>query len=59
MADEKSHKEQGQIERAKRLREVIENLKQGHVDDEPSSEGESLKEQVDERARSVARGDGK
>ncbi len=51
MTDEKSHTEQGQIERAQRLRQVIENLKQGHAKDESSSEGKSLKEEIEERAR--------
>ena len=52
MADEKSHTEQGQIERAQRLRRVIENLKEGRTQDETSSsEGKSLKEQIEDRAR--------
>jgi translation initiation factor 2B subunit (eIF-2B alpha/beta/delta family) len=50
MADEKSHTQQGQIERAQRLRRVIEDLKEGHTEDQPSSKGKSLKEQIDERA---------
>jgi hypothetical protein len=50
MADEKSHTQQGQIERAQRLRRVIEDLKEGHTEDQPSPEGKSLKEQIDERA---------
>lgn len=57
MADKKSHKEQGQIERAQRLREIIERLKERQTVDNPPSQGESLKEQVDERARSVAKRD--
>jgi hypothetical protein len=55
MADEKSHTEQGQIERAQRLRRVIENLKEDPADDQSSSEGKSLKEQIEERARDAAR----
>jgi hypothetical protein len=54
MADEKSHTEQGQIERTQRLRQVIENLNQGNPDEDSSTEGKSLKEQVDERAREAA-----
>lgn len=54
MADEKSHTEQGQIERAQRLRRVIENLKTGQIDSKPSSEDKSLREEVEERARTVA-----
>lgn len=53
MADEKSHTQQGQIERAQRLRRVIEDLKQGNPEDEPSSTGKSLKEQIDERAEAA------
>jgi hypothetical protein len=50
MADQKAHTEQGQIERAQRLRKVIEDLKASqHGFD--ASEGESLKEQIEERAR--------
>jgi hypothetical protein len=51
MADEKSHTEEGQIERAQRLRRVIENLKEDSPDDESSSEGKSLKEKIEEAAR--------
>jgi hypothetical protein len=54
MADEKSHTEEGQIERAQRLRQKIENLKEGTADDQSSSEGKSLKEQIDERSRKTA-----
>jgi hypothetical protein len=50
MADEKSHIQQGQIERAQRLRRVIEDLKEGHTKDQPSPKDKSLKEQIDERA---------
>lgn len=52
MADEKSHTQQGQIERAQRLRRVIENLKQGETDETPSK-GKSLKEQIADRARAA------
>ena len=43
---------EGQIERAQRLRRVIEKLKQGDPDRGSSSTGKSLNEQIDERARS-------
>lgn len=52
MADETSHIQQGQIERAQRLRRVIEDLKEGHTE-EPPSTGKSLKEQIDERANAL------
>jgi hypothetical protein len=58
MADEKSHTDQGQIERAQRFRQAIENLKQSNPDEDSSNEGKSLKEQIDERAREVARRQG-
>lgn len=53
MTDEKSHTEHGQIERAQRLRKVIENLKVGQPDAPSPPEGKSLKEQIEERARKV------
>jgi hypothetical protein len=53
MADDKSHTQQGQIERAQRLRRVIEDLKEGHTEDQPSSNGKSLKEIIDERAHAA------
>lgn len=55
MADEKSHTEEGQIERAQRLRQKIENLKEGIPDVKSPSEGKSLKEQIDERSRETAK----
>ncbi|MDP9339031.1 MAG: hypothetical protein M3P45_09200 [Acidobacteriota bacterium] len=58
MADEKSHTQEGQIERAQRLRQKIENLKDGVPDDPSSSEGKSLKEQIDERAHKVVKPEG-
>lgn len=51
MSDQDSsdqHTQQGQIQRAKRLREQIENLKSGRV--EPATHPKSLREQIDERA---------
>jgi hypothetical protein len=55
LADEKSHTKQGQIERAQRLRQMIENLKEGHVDDKSAPRDESLKEQVEKRARAAVK----
>ena len=55
MADEKSHTEEGQIARANRLRQVIENLKEGGPETPSSDKPESLKEQIAERARQADR----
>jgi len=50
MADqEKSDTEKSQIDRAKRLREQIEQLKAGRSQESVPSKPKSLKEQVDER----------
>lgn len=48
MPEEQSHSEQGQVERAKRLRDHIDRLKQG----EPAEpqKGKSIKEQIADRA---------
>lgn len=48
MSDDQSHVEQGQIERARRLREKIEQLKSGAPPQEPGAK-KSLKEQIAER----------
>jgi len=48
MAEDTSHTEQGQLERARRLREQIERLRTGATGDEPSHE-KSLREQIEER----------
>jgi hypothetical protein len=50
MPEDQSHAEQGQIERAKRLRNHIERLKQGHPEPPTPQKGKSLKEQIAERA---------
>ena len=50
MPEEPSHLEQGQIERAKRLRDRIDRLKQGRPEPEDAKKGKSLKEQISERA---------
>lgn len=45
-----SHTQEGQVERAKRLRNLIENLKSGqHA--EPEDHKPSLREQVEDRAK--------
>jgi hypothetical protein len=53
MADaESSHIQEGQVARAKRLREQIERLKSGQTEDQPPPpHKKSLREQVNERAR--------
>ncbi len=52
MNEEKSHIEQGQIERARRLRRYVKDLGAGGgSQDEPSTENKSLKEQIEARAR--------
>lgn len=50
MADEPSQAEQGQIERAQRLRQQIERLKKGRPKDKSSEHDKSLREQIEERA---------
>lgn len=55
MADQPTHAEQGQIERAQRLREKINRMKEGGpaADEghpQPESRPKSIKEQIDERA---------
>jgi hypothetical protein len=52
MADQPSsqeHTQEGQVQRAKRLREQIEGLKSGRTG--PPGHTESLREQVEDRAR--------
>jgi hypothetical protein len=51
MPDDQSHAEQGRIERAKRLRDHIERLKQCEPEPVPLKKEKSLKEQVSERSR--------
>ena len=45
---EQTHNEQGQIERAKRLRNHIERLKRGEPEPPSSHKGKSIKEQIAE-----------
>jgi hypothetical protein len=55
MSDQHSsdqHTQEGQVQRAKRLREQIEGLKSGRRDPAPGHE-KSLREQVEERADQV------
>jgi len=47
---EQTHNEQGQIERAKRLRNHIERLRRGEPEPPSSQKGKSIKEQIAERA---------
>ncbi len=49
MPEEQSHIEQGQIERAKRLRNHIDRLRQGQPEPTDPKKGKSLKEQIAER----------
>ena len=46
-----SHTREGQIARAKRLREQIERLKSNKPDEPPPPHKKSLREQINERAR--------
>lgn len=51
MADQPTHTQQGQIERAQRLREKIERMKHGLPEPDGGPENsKSLKEQIEERA---------
>lgn len=53
MADQSSHTEEGQVERAKRLREHIERLKKGQPQPAQIGKPKSLKEQVSERSEKM------
>jgi hypothetical protein len=46
------HTQEGQVQRAKRLREQIESLKSGRSI-EPPGHGQSLREQIEERAKQI------
>jgi hypothetical protein len=50
MAEEPSHEEKGQVERAQRIRAQIERLKPGSSKDEQPGKGKSIKEQLEDRA---------
>ncbi len=50
MAEEQSHIEQGQVERARRLRSHIDRLKQGRPEPVDPKKEKSIKEQIDERS---------
>jgi len=49
MPEEQSHSEQGQVERAKRLRDQIDRLKQGQPESAEPQKGKSIKEQIADR----------
>jgi hypothetical protein len=51
MAEDQSHTEQGQVERAKRLRERIDRLRRGQPPPDDAKKPKSLKEEIDKRAR--------
>jgi hypothetical protein len=53
MAENTSHEQQGQDERAQRIRKQIERLKSGQVEDNRPGKPKSIREQVDERAREL------
>jgi len=50
------HTQEGQVQRAKRLREQIESLKSGRSA-EPPGHGQSLREQIEDRAKQVRQPD--
>jgi len=54
MADNASHKQKGQDERAQRIHQQIERLKSGISTEDSSESQKSLKEQVDERSKQAA-----
>ena len=49
MPEEQSHSEQGQVERAKRLRDHIDRLKKGEPGSAEPQKGKSIKEQIADR----------
>lgn len=51
------HTLEGQAQRAKRLREQIENLKSGKPSERPEK-NKSLREQIEERANEIHKGEG-
>jgi hypothetical protein len=53
MPEEISHAQQGQNERAQRIRKQIEQLKSGRVPQDSPDKPPSLREQVEERAQDV------
>ena len=50
MPEEQSHSEQGQVERAKRLRDRIDRLKQAEPESGGPQKIKSIKEQIEDRA---------
>jgi len=57
MPEEKSHTEQGQVERARRLREQIQRLRTGATGGNEPPREKSLREQVEERAAALKKKD--
>ena len=53
MAENTSHEQQGQDERAQRIRKQIERLKSGRADDDRPDKPKSIREQVEEREREI------
>lgn len=51
MAENASHKQKGQDERAQRIHQQIERLKSGISTEDASESQKSLKEQIDERSK--------
>ena len=53
MPENTSHEQQGQDERAQRIRKQIERLKSGRTEDDRPGRPKSIREQVEEREREI------
>jgi hypothetical protein len=53
MPENTSHEQQGQDERAQRIRKQIERLKSGRTKDDRPGKPKSIREQVEEREREI------
>jgi len=53
MPEHTSHEQQGQDERAQRIRKQIERLKSGRTKDDRPGKPKSIREQVEEREREI------
>jgi hypothetical protein len=53
MPENTSHEQQGQDERAQRIRKQIERLKSGRTEDDRPGKPKSIREQVEEREREI------
>lgn len=53
MPENTSHEQQGQDERAQRIRKQIERLKSGQVSGNRPDKPKSIREQVEERAKAL------